>query len=146
MQGLKDKVAWVTGSSRGIGAQIAKALAERGARVAVHGRDASALATIHSEIEAAGGRVVSVLGDVTKFADIERMRQQIEQHHAVDAPDTMLPIVQAPEDISVIVVGGAGKHSCWQPTFGGSTRPTRRPIARRDGSPLRRVTDVRQSH
>jgi hypothetical protein len=42
----------------------------------------------------------------------------------------MVPIVRAPGDISVIVVGGAGKHSCWQPTFGNGTRPTRRIIAR----------------
>ena len=49
----------------------------------------------------------------------------------VDAPDTMVPIVRAPEDIDVIVVGGAGKHSCWLPTFGNGTRPTRRVIARR---------------
>lgn len=55
----------------------------------------------------------------------------------------MLPIVRAPEDISVIVVGGAGKHSSWQPTFGDGTRPTRRVIARRDGTPLRRVADLR---
>ena len=31
---------------------------------------------------------------------------QIERRHARDAPETMLPIVRAPEDISVIVVGG----------------------------------------
>lgn len=58
-------------------------------------------------------------------------RQQIERWSAVDAPDTMLPIVRAAEDISVIVVGGAGKHSAWNPTFGDGTRPTRRTIARR---------------
>jgi hypothetical protein len=61
----------------------------------------------------------------------EYRRQQIEQHHAVDAPDTMLPIVRAADDISVIVVGGAGKHSCWQPTFGDGTHFTRCTIARR---------------
>jgi hypothetical protein len=61
----------------------------------------------------------------------EYQRQQIERHRAVDAPDTMLSIVRRAEDIGVIVVGGAGKHSCWLPTFGDGTRPTRRVIARR---------------
>ena len=46
----------------------------------------------------------------------------------MDAPDTMVPIVHRPEDISVIVVGGAGKHSSWQPTFGDGTHFTRREI------------------
>jgi len=40
------------------------------------------------------------------------------------------------------VVGGAGKHSCWQPTFGDGTRPVRRIIARRDGTPLASVRDL----
>jgi hypothetical protein len=62
-------------------------------------------------------------------------RQQIEQLHAPDRPDTMLPIVKEPDDISVIVVGGAGKHSCWQPTFGNGTHWSRRVVARRDGTP-----------
>jgi hypothetical protein len=60
----------------------------------------------------------------------EYQRQQVERWGVADAPDTMVPIVRAPGDISVIVVGGAGKHSCWQPTFGNGTRPTRRIIAR----------------
>jgi hypothetical protein len=63
----------------------------------------------------------------------EYQRQQIEHWGAVDAPDTMLPIVLGAEDISVIVVGGAGKHSAWHPTFGDGTRPTRRAIVRHRG-------------
>jgi hypothetical protein len=47
----------------------------------------------------------------------------------------MLPIVDSPDAISVIVVGGAGKHSCWQPTFGTQTRPVTRAIARRHSLP-----------
>jgi len=65
----------------------------------------------------------------------EYRRYQIERRHAVDAPDTMLPIVRGPDDISVIVVGGAGKHSSWQPTFGDGTRPTRRVISARAPAP-----------
>ena len=61
----------------------------------------------------------------------EYQRQQIEHWDVVDASDTMVPIVRAPEDITVIVVGGAGKHSCWHPTFGHGTRPTRRVILRK---------------
>ena len=69
-------------------------------------------------------------------------RQQIERHKAKDAPDTMCSIVRKADDISIIVAGGAGKHSSWQPTFGDGTKPVRRTIARRDGTPLRRVSDV----
>ena len=61
----------------------------------------------------------------------EYQRQQVEHWDVKDSPDTMVPIVYRPEDISVIVVGGAGKHSSWQPTFGNGTHPTRRVIAHR---------------
>ena len=60
----------------------------------------------------------------------EYQRYQIERWSVADAPDTMIPIVRSADDISIIVVGGAGKHSAWQPTFGDGTRPTRRVIAR----------------
>ena len=79
MNVLNDKVTLVTGSSRGIGAAIAKLFAQEGAKVVLHGRDAAALSGVQSEIEQAGGKVMAVTADVTKFAEIEMMRQQIEQ-------------------------------------------------------------------
>jgi 3-oxoacyl-[acyl-carrier protein] reductase len=76
---LKDKVALVTGSSRGIGAAIAKILAREGAQVAIHGRDESALARVAAELEWTGSHVIRVVADVTKFAEIESARRQIER-------------------------------------------------------------------
>jgi hypothetical protein len=67
----------------------------------------------------------------------EYRRYQVERQHVTDVDDTMVPIVRSAEDITVIVVGGAGKHSAWQPTFGDGTRPTRRVITRRSGSARR---------
>jgi hypothetical protein len=64
----------------------------------------------------------------------EYRRMQIERHSVVDDDSTMLPIVESPDAISIIVVGGAGKHSSWQPTFGRQTRPVMRLIARRDAA------------
>jgi 3-oxoacyl-[acyl-carrier protein] reductase len=75
---LDGKVALVTGSSRGIGAAIARLFAQHGAKVAVHGRDTAALAAVRSDIESAGGTVTQVVADVTKFAEIEAMRRQVE--------------------------------------------------------------------
>lgn len=43
-------------------------------------------------------------------------------------PDAPVPMVNAPEDLTVIVLGGPGKHSSWVPTFGGSTRSVTREI------------------
>ena len=55
----------------------------------------------------------------------------------------MVPIVSSPDAISIIVVGGAGKHSAWQPTFGSQTRPVRR-VARRDGTPLGCIVEAQR--
>jgi 3-oxoacyl-[acyl-carrier protein] reductase len=78
MSVLDGKVALVTGSSRGIGAAIARRFAREGAKVAVHGRNAAALSAVHAEIEQSGRRAISVTGDVTSFAAIEGMRSLIE--------------------------------------------------------------------
>jgi len=76
--GLAGKVALVTGSSRGIGAAIARELARAGALMAVHGRDAAAVAAVAGRITEAGGQAARVTADLTRFAEIETMRRQIE--------------------------------------------------------------------
>jgi 3-oxoacyl-[acyl-carrier protein] reductase len=78
MDALRDRVALVTGSSRGIGATIARRFAAEGARVAIHGRDAAALKAVHAQIEGAGGRVVQVLADLTRGDEVDAMRRRVE--------------------------------------------------------------------
>lgn len=62
---LADRVAFVTGSSRGIGWAIASTLAKQGANVVLHGRNEEQVAGRAKELEAAHGtRVLHVVGDV----------------------------------------------------------------------------------
>jgi NAD(P)-dependent dehydrogenase (short-subunit alcohol dehydrogenase family) len=70
---LADRVAIVTGASRGIGAATARALAEAGATVALAARDAARLEQLAAEIEAAGGTALSVPTDIGNPDDVERM-------------------------------------------------------------------------
>src|SRR5436309_2360018 len=71
---LADKVAMVTGASKGIGAAIAKHLAAEGASVVVNYASSKAGADkVVAEITSAGGKAVAVQGDVARKADIERL-------------------------------------------------------------------------
>lgn len=44
--------------------------------------------------------------------------------------ESTVPMIKCPEDLLVIVVGGFGRHSCWLPTFGDSTRAVTKRIER----------------
>ena len=76
MFSLKDKVAIVTGASQGIGRNTALALARAGAKVAVAARNEEKLATLVTEIEAAGGTALAVKMDV---ADAEQVKAGFKQ-------------------------------------------------------------------
>jgi 3-oxoacyl-[acyl-carrier protein] reductase len=74
MKRLENKVAVVTGASKGIGAAIAKALAAQGAAVVVNYASSQAGAEkVVAAITAAGGRAIAVQASVTKKAEVQAL-------------------------------------------------------------------------
>jgi 3-oxoacyl-[acyl-carrier protein] reductase len=74
MHGLANKVAVVTGASKGIGAGIAKSLAAEGAAVVVNYASSQEDAErVVSEITSQGGKAVAVQGDVSNAAEVRRL-------------------------------------------------------------------------
>lgn len=71
---LKDKVAIVTGASKGIGASIAENLAAEGAAVTVnYSTSKEGADRVVDKIVKAGGKAVSIQGDVTHQAEVQRL-------------------------------------------------------------------------
>lgn len=83
---LSTKVAVVTGSSRGIGATIAKILALQGARVVVNHRDsAGAAQEVVAQITANGGAATSIQADVSQSSEAQRLiKETIDTYGQID--------------------------------------------------------------
>ena len=86
---LTGRLALVTGSSRGLGRSFALALAEAGAEVIVHGRDAEALREAQDALEAATGTLpATTVFDVTDAAAVEAAVADLVAEHGV--PDVLV--------------------------------------------------------
>ncbi|HEX4751038.1 MAG TPA: glucose 1-dehydrogenase [Bryobacteraceae bacterium] len=79
MSRLLGKVAIVTGASKGIGAGIATALADAGARVAVnYSSDRQGAERVVQAIIKNGGEAIAVGADVSKAADVSRLFKEVD--------------------------------------------------------------------
>jgi 3-oxoacyl-[acyl-carrier protein] reductase len=100
---LQGKRALVTGSSIGLGEAIARALAAEGVAVAIHGRQPKRTHAVAADIEAHGGTVAVVLGDLTVEGEAQNIADSaIEQLGGID--------------ILVNNAGGTGEKLLWEDT------------------------------
>jgi hypothetical protein len=82
------------------------------------------------------------LGRFSKENIERRFRTQEKERYANAPLDTPVPAVRRAEDIIIVVIGGAGKHSAFIPTFG-ATRSVTRALRRANGELARSVQDFR---
>ncbi|MGD2180927.1 3-oxoacyl-[acyl-carrier-protein] reductase [Lusitaniella coriacea] len=112
LQKLNDRVAIVTGSSRGIGRAIALALAAEGASIAVnYARSSNAAEEVVAEITAAGGSAIALQGDVSKADEVDALIAQTKEkfgridilvNNAGITRDTLL-LRMKPEDWQAVI-------------------------------------------
>lgn len=76
---IHDRCALVTGASSGLGRHFARTLAAEGARVAVAARRMEQLIALQAEIDAGGGRALTVHLDVSARASVEACVARVEQ-------------------------------------------------------------------
>jgi 3-oxoacyl-[acyl-carrier protein] reductase len=83
---LADKIAVVTGSSRGIGSGIARALAAQGARVVINHRSSpDGAEAVAADIRAAGGQALVVQADVSLSNEAQRLiKETIDTYGQID--------------------------------------------------------------
>jgi short-subunit dehydrogenase len=80
MSNLQDKVVLITGSSQGIGRQMALEAAKKGAKIVLNARKMERLEQTKSLLESQGVQVLAVAGDVTIPEDCARLVEAAVQH------------------------------------------------------------------
>ena len=79
MKALADKVAIVTGASRGIGKEIAIALAQEGAKVAInYARSSDAADQVVADIQSQGGEAIALQADVSQVEQIDALIKTVK--------------------------------------------------------------------
>ncbi|MDI4645833.1 SDR family NAD(P)-dependent oxidoreductase [Cohnella hashimotonis] len=79
---FSDRVVLVTGSGNGIGKAIAFAFAKEGASVVISDIDGGAAEAVAREIEAMGGKAMSMRTDVSSVADVDRLFAEIRRTYS----------------------------------------------------------------
>jgi len=144
-------------SAEGVLKTIAGTVATTGCNNAHHeSRPVIAFCPEHAATVAGGGFSKSDVKEylyqnaqipLSKFSteNVERrLRKKFPHRYANAGLDALVPMVQRPEDYIVIVVGGAGKHSAYIPTFG-SHRPVTRALQHEDGRLVLSIQELRNA-
>lgn len=141
---LQDKVALVTGGSRGIGRATAMALVQAGASVVVNYRGNQAAADeLVNLIEKADGRALAVQADVAQPEDVERLfKQTIDSFGRLDilvnnagvTRDTLLLRMKETDFDTVVNTNLRGTYLC--------TRAALRPMTKARGGRIINISSV----
>lgn len=118
---FKERVAVITGASRGIGHCVAAYMAERGAAIVAVSRNAADTATLVDQIKSVGGQAVSVSADVSAAADVDAAikvaldtfgRIDILVNNAGITRDALLPRLKEEQWDAVININLKGAFLC----------------------------------
>jgi 3-oxoacyl-[acyl-carrier protein] reductase len=141
---LKDKVALVTGASRGIGRAIATTLAGAGATVVVNYKsNVTAAEEVVEAIRAAEGQASATQADVSRPDEVERLfKALLDQHGRIDilvnnagiTRDTLLLRMKEDDFDAVIATNLRGAYLC--------TKAALRPMTRARGGRIINITSV----
>jgi 3-oxoacyl-[acyl-carrier protein] reductase len=141
---LKDKVALVTGASRGIGRSIATTLAGAGALVVINYKsNAAAADDVVNAITAAEGRAAAIQADVRDAAEVERLcKQVLDLYGKIDilvnnagiTRDTLLLRMKEEDFDAVLQTNLRGVYLC--------TKAALRPMTKARGGRIINITSV----
>jgi len=76
---IKNRWALVTGSSRGVGLRIAKALAEKGCKLILHSRELEGTRDLLEALRSSGYEAHSVAAELSLIADINRLIEEVKE-------------------------------------------------------------------
>lgn len=126
MNRIKDKVAVITGSARGIGYSIAEMFASEGATVIILDLFSEAVDEAVSKLTSQGYKAYGFVGNVTKSEDMDAVFNAVlEKHKTIDilvnnagiTKDNLLLRMKEEEWDSVIAVNLKGTFLCTQKAF-----------------------------